>query len=638
MYRISLMVLLLLLMISKSKAQGYVGIQDDPDDLNVQDILDARGEKIGEYNVYLGCGNGELTKPIIVVEGIDPTNSIFCRDIYASIAGANDLFVAEELQAAGFDIVVLNFQNGAADLVVNSGALISLLLTINSQVQEPIVVMGLSMGGVIARYALGQMEMANVTHNCRLFISFDSPQNGANIPLGLQNMADFWVNSLVPVLNTPFTSLLNSALLLQAPAMKQLAFPYFTTNTAHTTFYNNMNAMNGNTGMPLQCRNVAIACGSGNGTQQATQPGMQLLNWNNTIGVASILNNVWAMPGNNVSAVFEGLYIGPQVQSLWPPILGLGANVRMNFENNKPDLDHVPGSHFNGYSTFTDLFTEGSQILGFNPPNYFFNNPTNDDWEVPFIPTTSALGLVTPSTYIFDFQNAPNGSFTSRFDRLYFGEVNNLEHLQMTPGIRNFILEEVLIGRFFQNRSEKGARVYRSPNFIVAGRNVTNLSAQGDYIVTNAANISHVASTSLRIESGFRVLAGARYLGTVNPFECGGQFNNPNTINGTINRLGLQENQITLLGNLEPEELDFISYSKETSMVRPLMLAPNPNSGSFKIFNYQEPQEYTIYSLEGKIINTGNLQTGENKFDIEFEPGMYFLRTLKGESIKIIIK
>jgi hypothetical protein len=48
------------------------------------------------------------------------------------------------------------------------------------------VVMGLSMGGLVARYALAEMTKNSVDTETRLLITHDSPHRGANVPLGLQ--------------------------------------------------------------------------------------------------------------------------------------------------------------------------------------------------------------------------------------------------------------------------------------------------------------------------------------------------------------------------------------------------------------------------------------------------------------------
>lgn len=51
---------------------------------------------------------------------------------------------------------------------------------------EQNVVIGMSMGGLVARYALRHMETTNRIHDTKLYISHDAPHQGANLPLSLQ--------------------------------------------------------------------------------------------------------------------------------------------------------------------------------------------------------------------------------------------------------------------------------------------------------------------------------------------------------------------------------------------------------------------------------------------------------------------
>src|SRR5690606_656623 len=63
---------------------------------------------------------------------------------------------------------------------------------------EELVIVGPSMGGQISRYALAYMEKkyaatqdAEWQHNCRLWISVDSPHLGANVPIGVQMLLNY---------------------------------------------------------------------------------------------------------------------------------------------------------------------------------------------------------------------------------------------------------------------------------------------------------------------------------------------------------------------------------------------------------------------------------------------------------------
>lgn len=51
---------------------------------------------------------------------------------------------------------------------------------------EQNVVMGISMGGLVARYALADMTKKSISTGTRLLVTHDSPHRGANVPLGLQ--------------------------------------------------------------------------------------------------------------------------------------------------------------------------------------------------------------------------------------------------------------------------------------------------------------------------------------------------------------------------------------------------------------------------------------------------------------------
>ncbi len=80
---------------------------------------------------------------------------------------------------------LLNFRNGGKDLRDNAISVLEALSKIqaicNSSSSEGIKLIGISMGGVIGRYALALAEQNNINHYCSEFISCDSPQRGAVI-------------------------------------------------------------------------------------------------------------------------------------------------------------------------------------------------------------------------------------------------------------------------------------------------------------------------------------------------------------------------------------------------------------------------------------------------------------------------
>ena len=103
--------------------------------------------------------------------------------------------------------VILNFPNwtasdgmtlvdGGADFIQrNAFILVKLINEINSMKvgSEQNVIIGPSMGGLISRYALRYMEQNTLDHDTRLYLSFDSPHLGANVPIGLQYLFNYMV-------------------------------------------------------------------------------------------------------------------------------------------------------------------------------------------------------------------------------------------------------------------------------------------------------------------------------------------------------------------------------------------------------------------------------------------------------------
>ncbi len=89
-----------------------------------------------------------------------------------------------------YDIVFLDYNNGSDDIVRNAALLQEVITLVNAE--KPInsternVVLGISMGGLVARYALAKMTKANIPTQTRLLITHDSPHHGANVPISLQ--------------------------------------------------------------------------------------------------------------------------------------------------------------------------------------------------------------------------------------------------------------------------------------------------------------------------------------------------------------------------------------------------------------------------------------------------------------------
>jgi Secretion system C-terminal sorting domain len=158
-------------------------------------------------NYSVNNPTGTLRKPLIVVEGYDVSNiapslqpNYNVGDFIRAINEPQGYDFNNQLDnIAGYDLVFIDFNDGAADIVLNAGAVQEVINRVNANkvldnrfgnIRQQNVVMGLSMGGLCARYALANMtkNFAATPTETRLLITHDSPHKGANVPLGLQYM------------------------------------------------------------------------------------------------------------------------------------------------------------------------------------------------------------------------------------------------------------------------------------------------------------------------------------------------------------------------------------------------------------------------------------------------------------------
>lgn len=130
----------------------------------------------------------KLKKPFVFVEGFDPR--VFMSG--PNMGSMSYDFIYEKfrkfLNDNNYDFIYVDWVKSEEYIQANAQTLISVIKEINSRMQsdsEPIVLLGHSMGGLIARYALKTMDNNNQTHNVGAYISYDAPHLGAHIPVGL---------------------------------------------------------------------------------------------------------------------------------------------------------------------------------------------------------------------------------------------------------------------------------------------------------------------------------------------------------------------------------------------------------------------------------------------------------------------
>ncbi|MDH7911475.1 T9SS type A sorting domain-containing protein [Winogradskyella sp. SYSU M77433] len=436
----------------------------------------------GEYQIFLSSDN-ILDKPIILVDGFDPGDTRDITGIYDLLdfegtSGTENL--ADLLRVEGFDIVILNFPtyvrtadgatiDGGADFIErNAMVLVELIDTINtakaSNSPEQNVIIGPSMGGIITRYALNYMENQTLDADTRLYISFDSPHHGANVPIGLQHQLNFLANNaLSPV--TELQPLING--FLKSSAARQLLVDHLEAHLSGVDAYtfdpaltlpephpfrsileNDINSLTAS-GFPENVRNVAIVNGSGIGSAYLAKDNITPVTngfviADTTIPVSSPIGTINVdIELNMTPSAGTPQQVSRFFAPLIPPVVPNLESTADSGTTNFDGVDSAPGGLF-GLSALTGDPGTGSDIA-----TDFINALQIDKFS--FIPTVSALALEITNEASgdnIDWHHSINLASRGTTDLTPFDNTflpdDNEYHLQLTENNVAFALSEIL--------------------------------------------------------------------------------------------------------------------------------------------------------------------------------------------------
>ena len=467
---------------------------------------------LGEYEVFLGADN-VLDKPIFVIDGFDPADTRNIAAVYNLLSYDNN-GTPENLgdrirNEENFDIVIINFPqyfklsdgslqsmsnstdvntdgvidvndypgstlvDGGSDFIERNAMIVAeVISTINSQKtgSEQNVVLGPSMGGLITRYALNYMEQQGLNHDTRLWLSFDSPHRGANVPIGFQHLfnylaygldtwaGDFSMEAIRPIVDG----------MLKSPAARQMLVDHFephlaageiaefdtsiTLPVAHAynaSFYSKINSLT-SSGFPETTRNISIINGSGIGYSyyhkngDPVSPGDQVLDAF-LEGVATLTDayfDVWFTPYANQEVIVDDIWI----DAPWICFCDIYADANSKAKTYTDGIDAAPGGLF-------DLGALAASFGGSDPTmDAFFAALTVDYFN--FIPATSALAL--NDTNLDWHQNISIGTPDTPWDGItsststqtpfvnWFMPDNNEAHVTLTTDNVAFAWEEIV--------------------------------------------------------------------------------------------------------------------------------------------------------------------------------------------------
>ena len=278
------------------------------------------GLDVGVYNSCSEAGGGKV---IIYLEGIDlmdivASSSRGISEIYTEMIQSEYL---AELQNFGHTFYVVNWKKSTIDMRFNALYVVNLIEWLKQVYQEndqQFVIIGESMGGVIARYALTfmeskdyqtgfftpffqeavtdpgnalyvathpniltigsqhrQLDLVPLLHKTRELITIDAPHQGANVPLAIQHLyrkgtqlffpsAAFWST----VFKTGLEAKASRQLLiyhLEGKLVPLANTSAYSSDPSHSAFYGQLSGMGD---YPQFCKLMALSSGSFNGANQ----------------------------------------------------------------------------------------------------------------------------------------------------------------------------------------------------------------------------------------------------------------------------------------------------------------------------------------------------------------------------------
>ncbi len=480
---------------------------------------------IGEYEVFLDTVNGVLDKPIILVDGFDPGDTRNTTAIYQMLNYGGNQNLGDALRAQGYDVIVLNFPkytrpdgvtviDGGVDYIQrNALVLVALINKINADKigVEKNVVIGPSMGGLISRYALRYMEQNSLNHDARLYLSFDSPHLGANVPIGFQHLFNYMAYG--PLADVTMQEVVNG--MLKSPAAKEMLLDHMDAHfkSGSTTefdpaillpagapnyrnpFQTELAAM----GFPQTTRNVAISNGAGNGTMTGT-PGMTVMDHTfNTSSTQRAIIKLNFTPLKN-QTLEVSRFKGQQWILAWITFYDSGASSKSPATTS--GLDSAPGGRFD-IGQFA-AFANGNAML-----TEFLNNLNILYFD--FIPTISSLAISNTNDYYASVSASSATPFAA-----YSVPTDNENHVTLTAQNVQFALNEILNPGTLANSENPKASVIienpvRSSIKIKTNTNLNNAKISitdmnGRKVLELVQNINGQVDIPVRLSDGWYIL------------------------------------------------------------------------------------------------------------------------------------
>lgn len=375
-----------------------------------------------------------LRCPVLIVEGFDMDNTMDWDVLYNLL---NKEQLIETLRTYGRDFGVIDFNDATVNIYSNAVNVMEAIRYINANradSNDTFTVIGASMGGLVTRYALDKMESNNKLYGAprvNTWISFDSPHEGANIPLGIQEFFNFFGGYADDYDDLEMA--LNYRKMVDKPAAQQMLLCHYkNTSTqagrspSYASFATEMSAY----GYPKTCRKVAVCNGSDRGIKQPYAPGALVVYWK--------YDDYWTVDiSSSVYALYKSTSISQYVYKghFDPFDLFDEIDDSVSYSRYYPyALDNASGGM---RSSFQELFDSLPSDMKSSTDYCKYANHC-------FIPTTSALGI--PVKYIEQaLTNNASVTALSPFDEFHCAATNEA-HITINAVNKPWFMRAILSG------------------------------------------------------------------------------------------------------------------------------------------------------------------------------------------------
>uniref|UniRef100_UPI0040498DDA T9SS type A sorting domain-containing protein n=1 Tax=Flavobacterium sp. TaxID=239 RepID=UPI0040498DDA len=305
----------------------------------------------------------KIRRPLIVAEGFDQgiltnpeeefgiTSYLDFKTIVNNSQSGELQSLLTNVNTKQYDIIWVDWNNGVDYIQKNAYVLEEVIKWVNNEKlannsSQSNVVLGASMGGLIVRFALKDMEDNSLPTQTSLYISHDAPHQGANFPIGYQYMSRHALHQYVQsplllaggeVIMPLFTdgvTPLDFLLLQNTPAARQMLINYVGINYGITnTFHNDWQTELRLKGYPSM-RKIAISNGNHCATTQNAPAGANLLSIDGNYSTGWLTDIVLtAFPSVN-SSIFQSLAILTNEPGFLVGILPGGNKIKLDFKVN----------------------------------------------------------------------------------------------------------------------------------------------------------------------------------------------------------------------------------------------------------------------------------------------------------------